>query len=993
MAPWEKYGGAPTTPAPAPSTERAPGVIVGRPKAPDPYKVEQDRINNSNEAERLRLAQDAAKIAAEKAALDIEKAKKAAAAGPMGDAREGEANNAAFYGRGRKALDEYNVAEAQLGGPRSAVGGAIAALPGGQTLLRALPDNVGDSPERRQAERAKLDFINVIVRSDSGAAVPEDEIARAARTYFPSPGETDPAVLESFRKAREDALEGVLAKSGRLGPSIQSPARPSTARQAGEQLGSFAGTAIARVPSGTPTAPGAPSDPGNPFKGVDPDSITFDMDTGAGAFGSQIESARLTPQQESQITSYLSARSGDPNFNPAEFQAFTQSLGIQGDLSLPEETVKAIREGKPFGQGVDYSAADEAKRRAALEASYKEIPEGGDVSAAGRDKGLLLNMTDEMRGGVGGIKSLLSGDGFMSGYERERDIERALQERSRKENGVWPELAGGLMTPASVLGRAQTVGQFARQGAGMGAVAGFGEGEGASDSLQKAGIGATVGGAVGGVLSQAPKAVNAVLQTQTGQKATGALSKVLERTRPGVDADVIAAGERQGIKVRLPDAVEGKRPALAALEKTKTGAPKVAAAKAEDITAAQNRLGEISPAGGQARDETQLGKILQSALGRQNDTAKAQTSALFQRVERMAPGARSDGAATLSHIDSEIARLKSTGARGNASAIKALEDMRADIADTGITVEALQSLRASIRQRVRDNNLDASASDRLFGGVDKAATADLEKALGAIKPNAVAAFRRANQSHAERLAFRKEVARELLGTPNNPLDAEKAATRLMSKIGSKGDEEGFGRVWATLDDAERADTAATILHQIGGGDEFSLAKLATGLENANERTLRTVFGKDGAEALRDIRLIARRKTQTQRGLNNSNTGSVVEEKGNTLLDTILGVFGYTQGGPLGAAVAVGSRAVGEKVGNSWRARLLLNPDFTKWLRQVPNTKSPEVINRYFDRLNKIASREQAFLMDARQLQDYLRSAASQTPGRAAAESQQEEDRR
>ena len=37
QGPWEKYGGAPAQTAP-----QAPGVIMGRPKAPDPYKVQQD---------------------------------------------------------------------------------------------------------------------------------------------------------------------------------------------------------------------------------------------------------------------------------------------------------------------------------------------------------------------------------------------------------------------------------------------------------------------------------------------------------------------------------------------------------------------------------------------------------------------------------------------------------------------------------------------------------------------------------------------------------------------------------------------------------------------------------------------------------------------------------------------------------------------------------------------------------------------------------------
>lgn len=973
----------------APQAGPAP-IIAGRPKQADPYRVEQDRINNANEAERLRMAQEAARIASEKAALDIEKAKRDAAAGPTADATEAERKNASFLARAMQAESDYLNIDADPNAPgQQQISGR--SVPG-QFFADKFPGiaNSFSDQSRQLADQAQLAFIAAVLRSDSGAAIPEGEIATARRQYFPMPGD-GPEVIAQKAQARRTAIEGLRESSGRMAPqSISTP-------EGLQQVGQWAAGVVA--PQGVPTssrpAPQSPTDGGSPFRGADPNTITFDIDTGTGAFGPN--EGQLTPEQQSKLDAALRAYSGDPNFGPDRLRAIYENLGIPvGSLPDSPAFYDAVKSGKPFDTTPDPTAANAARKKWAEDQVRAEMRAMGmDTinSSPLSDNGFSAGFVDELTGIRDGITNVVTGKGgFVQGYRDGRDITRAAQDMARNEYGSAPEVISSLMMPVGALGRAETVGQFAKQGAAIGGITGFGQGQGTTNSLLSAGGGAALGGGAGVLASQAGRGVNALLQTQTGQRVTGALGNALARGRPNVDSELVAAGKRQGIKVRLPDAVESKRPAMAALEKTKTGAPRVAAAKAEDISATQDRLGNIVPDGGVARDETQLGKLLQGALERQNEASKGQTSAFFQRVEKMAPGARSDGAATLSHIDGEIARLKGAGARGNASAIKALEDMRADIAETGVSVESLQSLRASIRQRVRDNNLDPSASDRLFGGVDEAATKELESALSAANPKAVSAFRRANQSHAERLAFRREVSRELLGTPNNPLDAEKAATRLMSKIGSKGDEEGFGRVWASLNDSERADTAATIIHNLGGGDEFSLAKLATGLENANERTLRTVFGKEGYEALRDIRLIARRKTQTQKGLNNSNTGSIVEEKGNSLMDTILGVFGYTQGGPLGAAAAVGARATGEKIGNSWRARLLLNPDFTKWLRQTPNTTKPEVINRYFDRLNKIASREQTFLMDAQALQDYLRRAVSEPLARRSAAEEPDENR-
>lgn len=632
---------------------------------------------------------------------------------------------------------------------------------------------------------------------------------------------------------------------------------------------------------------------------------------------------------------------------------------------------------------VDNASEREARQRL-IDNGDMDYAKGGE---AGLNRGVMLGLSDEIGGVAAGLGSLARGGEFGKGYREARDTERVAQDISREEAGVVPELLGGLLIPGGALGQAKNVGQFATQGAILGGIGGFGEGRGAQNSLGMAALGSGGGAALGGVASQAPRAVNALLQTGPGQK----LSAAVARTRPNVDREVIEAGARQDIRVRLPDAVESKRPAMAALQKTNTGSPRVGAAYAEDVNATQNALGRQVPAGAMARDENTLGKSIQGALERANTEGKTKTTTLFNRVEKMAPGARSDGAGTVQMIDDEIARLNSVGKRGNASKVKALQDMRDDIAESGLTVESLQSLRASVRQRVNDNNLDPSSADTLFASVDKAATKELEGALQAANPRAVGAFQSANRSHAERLAFRKEVARELLGPKANPLDAEKAATRLMSKIASKGDEDGFKRVWDTMDAAERGDVAATLVERFAGGEKFSFSKLADNIENANPRTLREVFGRDGFEALKDIRLIARRKTQTAQGLNNSNTGSVVESKANGLLDTILTVFGYTQGGITGAVVGAAVRPLGEKAANSWRSRLLLNPDFTKWLKAAPNTTNPAAIDRYFDRLNKIASREQAFLMDTRQMQDFLAKQFSEGVGRAAATGENTED--
>jgi hypothetical protein len=79
--------------------------------------------------------------------------------------------------------------------------------------------------------------------------------------------------------------------------------------------------------------------------------------------------------------------------------------------------------------------------------------------------------------------------------------------------------------------------------------------------------------------------------------------------------------------------------------------------------------------------------------------------------------------------------------------------------------------------------------------------------------------------------------------------------------------------------------------------------------------------------------------------------------------------------------------------NGRTSRLLLNPDFTKWMRQMPNTSNPRVIQAHFNRLDRIAASNAVVAADVRSLQQYLLEAFAQSPTRAAATGQEEQDRR
>jgi|GEM_PF-5022729 len=91
----------------------------------------------------------------------------------------------------------------------------------GQQWLGGIPvvGNFLTSEEKKKADQAQRDFVNAILRRESGAVISESEFASAAQQYFPQPGDT-PAVIEQKRKNREMAIQGVARSAG---PNYQSP--------------------------------------------------------------------------------------------------------------------------------------------------------------------------------------------------------------------------------------------------------------------------------------------------------------------------------------------------------------------------------------------------------------------------------------------------------------------------------------------------------------------------------------------------------------------------------------------------------------------------------------------------------------------------------------------------------------------------------------------------------------------------------------------------
>jgi hypothetical protein len=68
-------------------------------------------------------------------------------------------------------------------------------------------------PEAQQAEQAQRDFINAVLRQESGAAIAPSEFDNARKQYFPQPGDSE-EVLNQKKENRKTAIEGLKVMAG-----------------------------------------------------------------------------------------------------------------------------------------------------------------------------------------------------------------------------------------------------------------------------------------------------------------------------------------------------------------------------------------------------------------------------------------------------------------------------------------------------------------------------------------------------------------------------------------------------------------------------------------------------------------------------------------------------------------------------------------------------------------------------------------------------------
>ncbi|ALV06705.1 hypothetical protein [Roseateles depolymerans] len=125
---------------------------------------------------------------------------------------EGQAKALLFGSRMQIADDIINELASQGVNENSRTKRALESVPVVGGALGTLA-NFSQTPQQQQVEQAQRDFINAVLRRESGAAIAESEFANAKRQYFPQPGDT-PQVLRQKAANRRAAIQGFKAEIG-----------------------------------------------------------------------------------------------------------------------------------------------------------------------------------------------------------------------------------------------------------------------------------------------------------------------------------------------------------------------------------------------------------------------------------------------------------------------------------------------------------------------------------------------------------------------------------------------------------------------------------------------------------------------------------------------------------------------------------------------------------------------------------------------------------
>jgi hypothetical protein len=140
---------------------------------------------------------------------------------------EAEGRNSGFYGRGVESHKLLNDLESE---GTSLWNNTVGNVPVAGNYLR--------SEDAQKYDQAKRDYINAVLRRESGAVISPEEFSNAEKQYFPQPGD-GPEVIEQKRKNRETTIQGLKISAGQGAAFAVPSEQPSQQKRGPVSIGGY----------------------------------------------------------------------------------------------------------------------------------------------------------------------------------------------------------------------------------------------------------------------------------------------------------------------------------------------------------------------------------------------------------------------------------------------------------------------------------------------------------------------------------------------------------------------------------------------------------------------------------------------------------------------------------------------------------------------------------------------------------------------------------
>lgn len=599
----------------------------------------------------------------------------------------------------------------------------------------------------------------------------------------------------------------------------------------------------------------------------------------------------------------------------------------------------------PYQQQVT-AAADEFERR---------YGESGLMELA--KTGATFGLLDEASGVGQALGSVLRGDFNVSdNYAFGRDVERELQRRARERTGglgIAAELVGG---GAGAIGRVGALGNAVREGAGSGAIAGFGYGEGAQDSAIGAAGGAVLGAAIGrGVQglqnAQAARAARPLTEGQRAMRSADDLNRDLGTNMQPLPADVGGPVTRAA-SAGTAQTILGAGPIVRGAEALQREAQVARQRIAE-------RVGRIAPTR-QSGGETAI-----SGADKAMKSSKLKVDALYSKARREAGDAQLDLPMTRAVLDQNIAELSQTP--GGAAGLSRLQRLREELTGRRFPVDGIKNMRAQLRDEFAEMGLRGSDIERRAMQVVDAAEMDIQDGLLALgKRGAAEAYEQASLEAAKRFQMIDEVFEPILGKGGS-----RSGEQVFDAIQqlARGNAVRLGKFLNALPEAEANAVRATIINRLGrstdgaqnaAGDAFSLSRFLTDWNRMTPEAKSALFGGESRDALNKLAEVAEGTKAASRFVNTSNSAGAIAMQALLRMGETAAGFA-TAGGTAAATYLTG--------------RLLASPRFARWLARLPAQQTEAATQAHIQRLDRIAAADSVIAADILGLQATLRGNA------------------